>query len=81
MTSPRSLIRLALKKGINVDFRIIDFVSIHVECHAIKSNIKEELNKMIDNEEIIFNKVSKKLKLQGYPINKDEGKTFVSQVR
>lgn len=81
MTSPRSLIRLALKKGINVDFRIIDFVSIHVECHAIKSNIKEELNKMIEKQEIVYSNVTKKLKLVGYSVNKEEEKKTEHYIR
>ncbi len=81
MTSPRSLIRLALKKGINIDFRIIDFVSIQNDCHSNKSDIKDQLNKMIENNEIVFNEFTKKLKLRGYPIINEEGKQFVSQVR
>lgn len=79
MTSIRSLIRLALKKGIKNDFRIIDFVSIHPDCRATKNSVKEKLNEMIETNEVIFNVATKQLSLHAYPINKDEGKTIVSK--
>jgi len=81
MTSNRSLIRLALKKGIDVDFRIIDFVSVHDDCHTNKNSIKEKLNEMIKNNEIFFNEITKKLKLRGYPIIPQEGKTVENYTR
>lgn len=80
MTSIRSLIRLALKKGIKNDFRIIQFVSEHPKCHSNYNLIKEKLNEMIENKEILITNQEKNLlKLQGYPISKDEEKVFVKK--
>ena len=78
MVSSRSLIRLALKKGITTKAEVIRFVMDHPDCNHEYPTVVSAFTAMMGTNEIQFIAKKNKFILSGYPVDKMEDKRFAS---
>lgn len=76
MVSSRSLIRLALKKGITTKSKVIKFVIDHPDCRHEYPTVVSAFTSMMGTNEIEFIPKENKFILSGYPVDKMGDKRF-----